>query len=224
MPVLHVKDFVYISKSFSFTYPELDDFFVANIDKSLVIDQWVLDNMHKHYINCWIVQKLDDNELNDILEVGGGISYFTHYLSKRANYLNLDVFSHFTTNEKFYMEKYQLNVIAEDWRTLDFQGIETCIAVDIFPNVDQGLRTFLQKIQTCKHVFLSFTVFEEEKHYRTKRVDGDEILTQVSWTLEQLKFSTREHINNIDILRKNTNLESPFRNSRDVFLVHLQHE
>jgi len=221
---MHVKDFAYISNSFFSSNAKLDYFFHNHANKNLVIDSWAIDNIFKHYINSWVAQKLEDYGLMDVVEVGGGISYFTNFLSRRSQYVNLDFLAHFSHHEKMYMEENDIKVLPKDWRDFDFKNTDTCIVLDIFPNVDQGLRTFLKNVRNVRNIFISFTVFENEKFYKAKRVEGDEMLTQVSWTLEQLKFNVGEFIDNVEILQKDCLLKSPFSNSRDVFLVHLQND
>lgn len=82
-----------------------------------------------------------------------------------------------------------------DWRNISFRNYDLIIANDIFPNVDQGLETFLATARDAHtRVKVSLTWHTSQVHYRLRRVDGDELLTMVSWTSEQLLNSLKPYI------------------------------
>lgn len=213
----------YISQDFECTNDQLDSKFPAESPK-YILDKWVMSNPIRHEINCWIVNQLELIKPNRILEIGGGISYFNHYLHNNYDYVNIDFFAHKSVEEVEFLSKNKMQVVQSDWRNFDFSDFDVCIAVDIFPNVDQGFSQFLKKASKIPSILMSLTLYEYERFYRTVRVDGDEILTVVPWNLKQLQGESRTEIHNIDAIDKPYRSLSAFENKRDVFLVSMRNE
>jgi hypothetical protein len=65
-----------------------------------------------------------------------------------------------------------------DWYEFSPDKYDLIISNDLFPNVDQRLELFLDKyVPCCDEMRLSLTYHNEPRWYRTRRVDGGEMLT-----------------------------------------------
>ena len=223
MIVKAVTSCEYISQDFDCFNHELDRDFPFESPR-FILDKWVSSNPIRHKINCWIVNQLEIIKPKRILEIGGGISYLNQYIHSNYDYVNIDFLAHKSEEEVDFLSKSNMQVIHSDWRSFDFSGFDLCIAIDIFPNVDQGLSLFLKKASIIPSMLMSLTLYENDRFYRTIRVDGDEILTVVPWNLRQLQGETKSEILNIDSITKPKYSESAFENKRDVFLVSMHNE
>lgn len=218
-----ITSYEYISKDFDCISNKLDSKFPSESPK-YILDKWVQANPMRHKINCWILNQLELIKPNRILEIGGGISYFNRYINDNYDYVNVDFLAHKGMEEVEFLSKSNMRVVQSDWRNFDFSDFDVCIAIDIFPNADQGFSQFLRKVTKTPFILLSLTLYEYERFYRTVRVDGDEILTVVPWNLRQLQGETKSEILNIDSITKPKHSESAFENNRDVFLVSMRNE
>ena len=134
--------------------------------------QWLVESPPKRmiYFNMY-GDLLFSKKQNRVLDVGGGYSNLTERLIDRHNYTLIDIDPDIPVGIKADWLEYSI--------TNDYDII---IANDIFPNVDQRLYIFISKfIPHCKEMRLSLTWFDFPKFYKTKRVDGDEILYMLAW-------------------------------------------
>ncbi len=217
--VKKIIDFAYVGRSFSESNSSLDVFLNETNDVETKIDQWVRENPIRHQINSWVLNRLAKSPQQKIIEIGGGDSYFSQYLASRYAYNNIDLFVHGRrSGEKLPW------MIESDWRDYRFVQDSVVLSLDLFPNVDQGLPQFLENTTHVPELILSLTCFKSGRHYRAKRLDGDEMLTLVAWNLKTLRNSISDFVSNPEIIQANLEEVSAFSNSRDVYLVHLVNE
>lgn len=218
-----VKNCAYVSDEFHSRHDGLNGE-IQGAHRNLAINRWVIDAPIRHEINCWVMNQVEQIMPKRILEIGGGVSYFNYFLNKRYEYVNVDFLAHRSEEEVRFSSNHEISIVESDWRDFDFSGFDLCIALDIFPNVDQGISAFLRKSADIQTLLMSFTVFEIDRFYRAKRLDGDEILTMVPWNLQQLQREVSSEISNLDILTDIGHVDSAFSNNRNVFLVSLHNE
>lgn len=124
--------------------------------------------------------------------------------------------------------KYQINWMSEDWYEADIDQYDIIIANDIFPDVDQRLELFTEKmLPKCRELRLLVTYYNEPKFYQTRRVDDAEIMTFLSWdgeitAMKLKKISDRINATEDDYNKLKNNTQSIYYNGRQVAYVVLQ--
>ena len=123
--------------------------------------------------------------------------------------------------------------LAEAFKKALFEKIEDeydiIIANDIFPDVDQRLELFLDKmLKHCKELRLVLTYYNEPKFYTTKRTDDLEIMTFLSWDGEITGLKLKKYLGRLNNtveseLDDMTNIQSSiFYNGRQVSYITLK--
>lgn len=104
-----------------------------------------------------------------VLDVGSGWSSLSLALAARHDYTACDL-------------KQWPGWMESDWADITPAGHGLVIANDLFPNVDQRLEEFLHKFAGY-NLRLTLTTYED-RWYRAKRMDADELLTVKMWDWE----------------------------------------
>ena len=114
------------------------------------------------------------------------------------------------------------------WEALsDLNGTswDVVIANDLFPNVDQRLRPFLDSVlPNTVEARLSLTYYVQPRWYVTRRIDADEILTLMAWDHRQLEPVLRDFeaiITDPDFRFFGREGQSVYPNGRHVAVVNL---
>ena len=69
------------------------------------------------------------------------------------------------------------------------------IANDIFPDVDQRLEMFLDRmLPICRELRLVLTYYNVPRYYTTKRMDDSEIMTFLSWDGEITALKLKKYL------------------------------
>lgn len=163
-----------------------------------------------------------------VLDVGGGITCFTSKLARLHDYKLVDLLAHENISICQQLENSVGHnfVHPVDWNSFDGDAYDLIIANDIFPNVDQRLDAFIKRfLPKCKMMRLSLTWHEVPRAYKTKRVDGDEILFMLSWDLNQLTRVLQKYADRIIEYSPdafNTQQTSLYANDRQVGIVEFQ--
>ncbi len=161
--------------------------------ESLTCQRWLRDTPAKRYI----YQELYGDLLNAsapqrILDVGGGLTGMTPALAKKHDYTLVELLAH--DNEQLAHAMMQDAgrdfIYMADWYEMQMGRYDVVIANDLFPNVDQRLALFLDKILPhAGEVRLSLTYYDVPRFYVTKRVNAEEYLTMLAWNSSQLKHT-----------------------------------
>lgn len=199
------------------------------IDISFPSQRWLLESGSKRYVfSCLYAELLkSQTERFSVLDIGGGLTSFTRPLVKKHSYQVAQLSAHDDEAlvKTFEKECGQSFVTFSDWRDVSLHQYELVIANDIFPNVDQGLDTFLALAREAHtRVKLSLTWHTPRVHYRLRRSDGNELLTMVSWTGDQLLHSLMPYIPLIRDYSSKVILDSAtsiFPNGRNVALIEM---
>lgn len=149
-------------------------------EQDIVTNRWLLDDINKRmiYADVYgdILSKRTDQK---ILDVGGGINSLTKVLARNSDYELIDILAH---GGKDYLRKNkELEKCwkEEDWYLAEIdEDKDIIIANDIFPNVDQRMELFIEKmLPRCRELRLVLTYYNVPHWYVTKRLDAEEILT-----------------------------------------------
>jgi len=120
-----------------------------------------------------------------VVDVGGGLSVFTPLLADRHDYVlvdPLDLDEHAVAEEVFATTS-DVCWMPIDWAELEPEPCDVVIANDLFPNVDQRLRMFVDRWRpVSSELRLLVTYFIEPRWYRARREGADEVLTVSAWS------------------------------------------
>ena len=109
-----------------------------------------------------------------VLDVGAGFSSLSFLFAERHDYLVCDLAVHDDA-------PYGVEVFQGDWWDLPRGEFDLVVSVDLFPNVDQRLEAFLARFAGTP-MRLVLTTYED-RWYRVKRTNADELLTLKAWDL-----------------------------------------
>jgi hypothetical protein len=168
--------------------------------EQLACERWLLDSPAKRMIAWQVYGDLLVSSGRKVMDIGAGDSSLTRALSERHDYRVIELGAHDPPP----------GGVVEDWRDTPFD-CDLLIAVDLFPNVDQGLAAFLARREGIETRMVLTTY--QDRAYRTRRVDADEILTFQAWTWAQTA--------SVLGLRASPPSTSLFANGRQVCLVRL---
>ncbi|GMQ83164.1 MAG: hypothetical protein BMS9Abin05_2651 [Rhodothermia bacterium] len=173
-------------------------------EEALVCQKWLRDSAPKRFI----FEKLYGDLLRDsvglrVLDVGGGLTCFTRLLAERHKYHLIDLMAHADESimRSLSTESRGPHIHVVDW--YDFQpnegGYDIVVANDLFPNVDQRLALFLDKILPISgEVRLSLTYYPDPRFYVTRRVRGDEYLCMLAWDGETTAHALERFVEYLD--------------------------
>lgn len=214
----------------------LNDWILDLIQKNMSIEEasirtnkWLLEMDNKRMIYADVygdVLKAENNGTQtkkSVLDVGGGVSTLTKILAKNSKYTLCDFLAHGGKDYiQNHMEEYKLNWLNSDWYYTDFDSYDIIIANDIFPDVDQRLELFIDRmLPICRELRLVLTYYNEPRFYQMGRSDDSEILTFLSWDGEILGMKLKRYLSRInaditDLEFMSNNKESIYWNLRQV--------
>ena len=191
-------------------------------DKTFTSHKWLLDIPAKRLIYEDVYGELFQSKNKKIIDIGGGFCGLSRELVKNHRYTLVDILTHENHGR---IKKIESEVgkfwVDSDWSDFKLKGkYDIIIANDIFPNVDQRLEKFIKKFKPhTKKIVLTLTCYEEERFYKVKRIDADEIFTIKPWTSSITSFILKETLGSkAPVLRKTDN-QSIFKNGRIVYKV-----
>lgn len=204
----------------------------TDLDLEVISHQWMLDSLPKRFIFASLYQDLlleNGNNRRMVLDVGGAYTSISKRLSKNHAYDLLDIMAHDTEGRvKKILEKEQCHLVHQDWASFKISKIyDLIIANDLFPNVDQRLKQFIEKyLPYCKEMRLSLTWYDHERNYAVKRIDGEEVFHVLAWKGKQIKEvlqSFQDSIKSPDFtVFESSDQSSLFENGRKVCFVQLK--
>ena len=193
------------------------------LDSDFPSHQWLLQLPAKRLIYQDIYGKLLESTGKRILDIGGGFCGLSRELIKRHDYTLLDFIAHgdrsrlrtiSSENGGFWIDS--------DWNDYDVgKKYDYVIANDIFPNVDQRLKLFINKFKPyANKIFMTITCYDRDRYYTVKRLDADEIFTIVPWSSDITEMILRKSIPNSGIVFPTpSDGESLFANGRIIYRV-----
>lgn len=206
---------------------ELLDSASEPVDRAFTSHRWLQESAPKRMIfSALYGDLLDERRGVRVLDVGGGYSALTRLLVLRHEYTLLDLLAHDDAERLRDIERGlgRRFWIGCDWYEHDPGKLDLVIANDLFPNVDQRLELFLDRMLPCAcEVRLSLTYYDEPRFYLTRRVDADEVLVLLAWNSGQVRRALEPYVERIEQPDLDA-LEAPppeslFANRRHVCLV-----
>lgn len=203
-------------------------------DDALTIHQWLADDAAKRAIFAELYGDLIiPAPGRRVLDVGGGVSAATRALARAGEYRVLDLLAHGGEELAASLAKScgRDVVIGSDWlryaeTTSDMYDV--VVAADLFPNVDQRLALFIEKLlPRTRELRLSLTFYNSPRYYLCRRLDGDEVFCMLAWDGEQTASVMQRYRSALvepDFSLFSTSQPSLFANGRQVCLVTLRGE
>ena len=198
-------------------------------DEELTSQRWLLETPAKRLVYDMLYGDLLDGEGRRVLDVGGGLSALTRRLDARHRYELVDLMAH-EPRERVAAFRASLNgatIHDRDWWECTFAGpYDVVVANDIFPNVDQRLALFLERVlPMTSEVRLSLTYYNEPRFYLTKRLDAEEVLCLSAWDGDLTRAALSEfaeRIEGLDWTHFDHTDDSVFDNGRQVVVLRLR--
>ncbi len=196
------------------------------LDEQLVCQKWLRESAAKRYIYSELYEGLLDRKSGSrVLDVGGGLTSLTRLLNKNCYYKLIDILAH-DDMEIFRGPNAETDVSfihEDDWYEVETKNFDLVIANDLFPNVDQRLDLFLKKyLPVCGQIRLCLTWYNNERFYKTKRVNAEEILFVRTWDVYDIDRLLNKFRSNIIDFKEgffNSFEETLYENGRLVGLV-----
>lgn len=197
-------------------------------EKEIRTNQWMLDMDNKRLIYADVYGDILKAEtMKKVLDVGGGYNSLTKVLAAHSQYTLLDFMAHGGggyLREK--AESYHINWLEQDWYEVNItENYDVIVANDIFPDADQRLELFIEKmLPHCHELRLVITYYNKPCFYTTKRIDDSEIMTFLSWdgeiTAAKLqKYISRSNATKQELDAMKNNFDSIYYNGRQVSYI-----
>lgn len=193
--------------------------------ETLTCQQWLRNTPAKRYIFETLYGDLLQSGGKHILDVGGGLTGFTPVLASQHEYTLVELMAHdaVAAAETIRAVVGKEFIVIKDWYEFEPATYDVVIANDLFPNVDQRIGLFLQKmLPVTKEIRLSLTYYDTPRFYNAKRVNADEFLCVLAWNGKALKSCLEEFASCIvdaDMDCIGSEGDSVYPNGRQVCLV-----
>ncbi len=185
---------------------------------------WLTESPQKRAIyNLMYGDYLYNKTNHKILDVGGGYSSLTRLLIK--NTAQYSVIDRFNDNRYTALPVRENILVGPDWYPHNPKEYDVVIANDLFPNVDQRLRIFLEKYRKVSHkIILSLTFHNNPKFYDVVRNSGDELMCMLAYTGVDIENILKDYL--VNIMNPNffvlDSKETVFPNGRQVCIVSIE--
>lgn len=198
---------------------------------ALTMDGWLLGSAAKRAVFASLYGDLILSEVSlDVLDVGGGISSLTSRLAQSSRYLLMDMLAHGGREvvRALEMQLGRTILIENDWYYCIGRGevYDIVIANDLFPNVDQRLELFIERVlPVSSEIRLSLTFYNAPRFYICQRVDASEYMCLLAWSGDQTAAALRRFSDRIikpDFSIFEDTRASLFSNGRQIILVTLR--
>ena len=190
-------------------------------------NNWLIESLAKRAIVDYMYGDLIANfNSKNILDIGGGINMLQKTIASKNQLTVVDLLSH---DDKEVAAEYcrnnNINLVCKDW--LDYfkneeKKVDLLIACDLFPNVDQRLKVFLNYAKKISKEVRILLTYYDDRYYHVKRVGADEQMFVMAWSDLEIKNCLLKFIGktkNIEIhLEKN---ESLFSNGRYISILNI---
>jgi hypothetical protein len=198
-------------------------------DDELTIQRWLLQTPAKRLICELLYGDLLDGTGRHILDIGGGLSALTRRLALRHRYELVDLMVHDLPERVAAFRNFLGGTVIHDrdWWECNFLGpFDIVIANDLFPNVDQRLGLFLERLLPIAHeVRLSLTFYNQPRFYAAQRIGAEEILHVLAWDGQQTAAALarfRDRIAVPDFTQFDCMTDSVLANGRQVVVLSLR--
>jgi hypothetical protein len=189
-------------------------------------DEWLFESAAKRVIYYKMYYDLMQKEKLNILDVGSGMNSLMKKVAAKNNYILIEIMNHEKVSVvKDFVKQNEIYWINKPWHDVALRKkFDVVIANDLFPNVDQRLNLFVKAfLPLCHEMRLSITTYPEEKFYKVKRENANEILFVQPWT----KKDFVEWLNSLFKLKLKIEKIYPkniysYTNKRNVVLINIR--
>lgn len=197
-------------------------------EQGIRTNQWLMNMDNKRLIYADVYGDiLQEKTSRKILDVGGGYNSLTKVLASHSHYTLLDFMAHGGADYVSKVsERYHINWMGQDWYELEnMEDYDVVIANDVFPDVDQRIELFIDKMLThCRELRLVVTYYNTPCFYTTKRTDDSEVMTFLSWdgeitAMKLRKYADRSNASEDELDAMKRNHSSIYRNGRQVSYI-----
>jgi hypothetical protein len=199
-------------------------------DIKVITNEWLMSDINKRMIYAEVYGDiLMGKQHKKVLDTGGGINTLTKILASKCEYTLVDLLAH--GGKRYVDEKgFPINLKVMDWYMLQVEdNYDVVIANDIFPNVDQRMELFIEKmLPHCKELRLVLTYYNTPRFYTTQRLDGEEIMTMLGYDGEIVALKLKKYLHRIidteekELLAMHTDMSSIYRNGRQVAYIKMR--
>jgi hypothetical protein len=198
-------------------------------DESLTCQRWLREAPAKRLIFQELYGDLLTGPRRKVLDVGGGLTSITRLLAGRHDYTLVDLMAHDPMPGAAHLDEAgrSTRIVIKDWYEAGIEeGYDVAIANDLFPNVDQRLDLFLERVlPRAAEVRLALTYYNSPRFYLARRLQGDEILCMLAWdgpTTRRCLRKYERYIQHPNLALLSKAVPSPFANGRQVCLARLR--
>jgi ABC-type polysaccharide/polyol phosphate transport system ATPase subunit len=198
-------------------------------DERLTCQRWLAETPAKRLIYDMLYGDLLGAGGRRVLDVGGGLTALTRRLALRHRYELVDLMAHDPPEvvSGFRASAPSAEFHCCDWWRCDFSGIyDVVIANDLFPNADQRLVPFLERVlPVAREVRLSLTYYNDPRFYLTKRLDAEEVLCLLAWDGRQTASALAPFGDRVEVFDQTyfaSTGDSVFANGRQVVVLCLR--
>lgn len=198
-------------------------------DDELTCQKWLMETPAKRFAFSILYGDLVREGGRRILDIDGGLSSLTRLLAGRNSYELIDLLAHDNPSlvQRFVASAPAFKLVRDDWYEVSPRGIyDVVTAADLFPNVDQRLALFLERmLPITREIRLSLTIYNQPRFYMTRRIGADEIFCMLAWNGQQAKAALRPFVDRI--VQPKLELldiadDSVYSNGRQVCLITLK--
>lgn len=151
----------------------------------LTTEGWLAESEVRRMVAWTAYEHLLDCHGLRILDVGAGFSSLSYALAERHDYTIAELCVHDDPPA-------DLQVVRGDWWDLPEREWDVVLAVDVFPNADQRLASFMSRYAGKLRMIL--TTYPD-RWYRVARTDADELLTIQAWDWPRTEAVLGQHAN-----------------------------
>jgi hypothetical protein len=198
-------------------------------DERLTCQEWLMRTPPKRMIFDALYGDLLEGPRRTVLDVGGGLTSLSRELAQRHDYTLVDVMAHDSAElvSAFLESAPEVRAVISDWYSAPLQDrYEVVIANDLFPNVDQRLKQFVEAfLPRSGEIRLALTYYNSPRFYQTKRVDADEVMCMLAWDGRTTRACIEKYVDRVvapNLEHFEANSDSPFENGRQVCLLALR--
>jgi 2-polyprenyl-3-methyl-5-hydroxy-6-metoxy-1,4-benzoquinol methylase len=198
-------------------------------ERELTCQQWLRNTPAKRLAADLLYGDLLGRRDLSILDIGGGLTSIGRALAERHRMTLVDLMAHDDDERvvRFRKAAPALDLVAGDWFETDATGpYDVVVAADIFPNVDQRLELFLERmLPVARELRLSLTVYNHPRFYTTRRIGADEILSMLAWNGRMTQAALEPvsaMIEKPDWTMLHASDDSVFANGRQVVVLRLR--
>lgn len=200
-------------------------------DIEVIMNEWLMSDVNKRMVCAEVYGDILTKMQNKkVLDIGGGISALTKVLATKSEYTLLDLLAHGGEEYIKCERDLHINLKVMDWYMMEMEeDYDIIIANDIFPNVDQRLILFIEKmLPHCRELRLSLTYYNKPRFYTTKRLDGDEILTMLGYDGEIIALKLKKYLPRMidteekELIDMQSDTSSIYKNGRQVAYIRMR--